>query len=522
MADYEVAITEALTLNEAPSEAAEFAEAISEGLTLNDSPSEAAEFAEAISEGLTLNDSPSEAAEFAESIAEGLTLNDDPKEYLPMPPNEAEGRYRLANDDLERYELYRGIDAEPDFDAAPWETFSSLPATTAAAIMGGVDLRDICILQYKMNDNAANKTVEDTSGQGNTGTSTRNTSVITTAGKINAAFQYDDGEGDKVTPTTPISLNGAIIAWTIACGIRLRDYRPGRPNSIFSDGETKYMTVSDDGASRAISFYAGGAPVVWTGLPAFHNTWRFVIIRSYGTNQVELLIDNVSRGEKTISSLATIKAVGEGSYGALAFYGDIDNFMVFEGKALSSDETAFLYNGGAGTEELAEYAAEYKFTLRKRNKYDLVSRNIGSWRVELDAAGDAEKPLPDAPQNVQIAAKAGGKALVTAQYLYDLNDDYTATDWLIYFTDDGTDPDPAIDEPTIITMVKGRSIAHLSWLSDAADDEDTLKVLVRTRRTDGEDTYDSTNTDIYTATASTQGPAGQEGRAFTGGAAQTM
>jgi hypothetical protein len=46
----------------------------------------------------------------------------------------AEGRslYRAANDALARYELYRGVDAEPDFSAAPWETFASLPHETAA------------------------------------------------------------------------------------------------------------------------------------------------------------------------------------------------------------------------------------------------------------------------------------------------------------------------------------------------------------------------------------------------------
>ena len=51
------------------------------------------------------------------------------------------GGYRVANDALIQYELYRGIDTEPDFDAAPWETPSSLPHETAAlaAAPGGTE-----------------------------------------------------------------------------------------------------------------------------------------------------------------------------------------------------------------------------------------------------------------------------------------------------------------------------------------------------------------------------------------------
>lgn len=42
------------------------------------------------------------------------------------------GLYRIANDALSVYELYRGVDTEADLDGAPFETFASLPHTTAA------------------------------------------------------------------------------------------------------------------------------------------------------------------------------------------------------------------------------------------------------------------------------------------------------------------------------------------------------------------------------------------------------
>lgn len=41
--------------------------------------------------------------------------------------------YRIEDTTLEGYRLYRGTnDSAPDFDAAPWETFTTLPHTTAA------------------------------------------------------------------------------------------------------------------------------------------------------------------------------------------------------------------------------------------------------------------------------------------------------------------------------------------------------------------------------------------------------
>jgi hypothetical protein len=45
---------------------------------------------------------------------------------------QAQGLYRVADPTLDRYEVYRGIDASPDFTAAPFATNSTLPITTAA------------------------------------------------------------------------------------------------------------------------------------------------------------------------------------------------------------------------------------------------------------------------------------------------------------------------------------------------------------------------------------------------------
>jgi len=63
-------------------------------------------------------------------ISAEVSVFADEKGYSHYGPNEGLGGYRLAEDALERYELYRGIDADPDFEAAPFETFTTLPHET--------------------------------------------------------------------------------------------------------------------------------------------------------------------------------------------------------------------------------------------------------------------------------------------------------------------------------------------------------------------------------------------------------
>lgn len=160
--------------------------------------------------------------------------------------------------------------------------------------------------------------------------------------------------------------------------------------------------------------------------------------------------------------------------------------------------------------------------LRRRNKFDLDSRNIKSWKIKLDADGKIVLPNPEAPRNISIVPAASAKGYVEAEYLYDDDDENAATHWAIYFTDNGIDPDPEIDEPTVIAMYKANGMALLRWTSPAADNNNILKVLVKTRLVSGGNNYDSENTDIYSCTASDEGPEMPVGRAFLGHAAEVM
>jgi hypothetical protein len=150
---------------------------------------------------------------------------------------------------------------------------------------------------------------------------------------------------------------------------------------------------------------------------------------------------------------------------------------------------------------------EYHFVLRKRNAYNLVSQNLTEWLVTVDADGNQERIKPTAPEEISVIPAANGAAKVEAEYYYDQDGDNQATQFLIYLTSDGDDPDPETDEPEVVTMSKMSGTARLSWTSNEYDDETELKVLVRTRRVDsGPVNVDSINTTIYSTEAETDGP----------------
>ena len=85
------------------------------------------------------------------------------------------------------------------------------------------------IAHYKLNDNAANTTVVDSTGSYD-GTATANTSTLSAAGKINNAFNFA-GSSSAKTPTGIIAVNSP---WSVALWFNLASKTAG--DSIISWG----------------------------------------------------------------------------------------------------------------------------------------------------------------------------------------------------------------------------------------------------------------------------------------------
>ncbi len=153
----------------------------------------------------------------------------------------------------------------------------------------------------------------------------------------------------------------------------------------------------------------------------------------------------------------------------------------------------------------------YKFVLRKRNNYNLVSQNVKAWEVTTDATGSAELDPPSSPVST-LTATEGGKVLVNSVYDYFADADDQADQWLIYLTSDGSDPDPETDTPIVSSLVKCDGLGRLEYLSSAFTEGATIKVIVRVRRSSG--LVDSTNTNILSVSATLLGPDEPQGGIF--------
>jgi hypothetical protein len=73
------------------------------------------------------------------SVFKGFALSERGRYRMTIPCTlSARGMNRVANDALDRYGLFRGVNAEPDLSAtaSPWATSATLPITTSALSAG--------------------------------------------------------------------------------------------------------------------------------------------------------------------------------------------------------------------------------------------------------------------------------------------------------------------------------------------------------------------------------------------------
>ena len=191
---------------------------------------------------------------------------------------------------------------------------------------------------------------------------------------------------------------------------------------------------------------------------------------------------------------------------------DLPNYLVFRGTGAEPDpETDSPYetfNTLPHTTAAQSVGTNYYFILRSQNDYGVRSKNLASWYLSLDGSGDQNATPPTAPEYVSVVAADAGTVDAFFDYsrLVDLSANRADT-WAIWYTTDGSTPDPDVDPVTATeTMQFVGDVARLRYQVPAQVDGTTVKVIVRTRLAGSPD-VDSTNTTIYTITADTDGPA---------------
>jgi hypothetical protein len=224
-----------------------------------------------------------------------------------------------------------------------------------------IDLTANTIAHYKCNDNAATTNVIDSVGGGD-GTASRNTSLLTTAsGKIGRAFVFD-GEYDFIDTgrTFQAMLNGE---FSFNLWLKVPALGAG-PSFIFDQmgaGINKCHLWHLSNGDLEFKYVAGvGGTVTAVGaIPASSNFKMITVtVEQFDPNNIVVwfYVNGVavqSVGFRAILADYTAGAV-TATICAFGTSSTVDNFMIFN-KVLSTDEIAFLYNGGSGTEALLEY-----------------------------------------------------------------------------------------------------------------------------------------------------------------------
>lgn len=147
-----------------------------------------------------------------------------------------------------------------------------------------------------------------------------------------------------------------------------------------------------------------------------------------------------------------------------------------------------------------------RIVVRPVNDIGLESLSAIAGTLTIDSGGNVIRPAVSAPRRVSLEDVGAGRVRVIAEY--DISADAQPADtWRIYVRDNGTDPDPDIDDPMDIPMLGLNGIdmyiklvhvlGPVAWGSD-------VRVLVRTRNAQTD--ADSVNTDAHGIIVTSRAP----------------
>lgn len=230
-------------------------------------------------------------------------------------------------------------------------------------------LENSCVAFYKMNDNAASKTVIDSQGYSN-GTAQQNTEDLTTTGKVGSALAFN-GVDDYID-TENIFQSTFRGSFTINLWVKPNDGQSGNPQNILG------MYQSTTSGSFLCAITAGGYLDMYykvgfnnitanSDIVAFSDgvqPWTMITmvvhktsdIRGYIVSYVNGIIEK--SGNSAIIVFQDFTSVlnlflgannNEGAPGAEYFAGKMDNGAIYN-RSTNSEEVAVLNNSGRGTE----------------------------------------------------------------------------------------------------------------------------------------------------------------------------
>jgi len=244
-----------------------------------------------------------------------------------------------------------------------------------------INLTSDCMAHYKLDDCALTATIIDSRGFSH-GTSVRNTNFMAVAGKVGGALAFNGTSDYIVADVYSANLFAPTYrnSFSISFWCKPDDGQAVTYQGLFGDNgsECKFHVRIDDAGKITVYYQIdsdeGGVACTsdnenfTDGLQDWGHI--VVVITKTGASSVKIDIyfNNVLTGTTTsdhitmssfthITTFIGLIGNDEDPDFTIPFVGSLDNVTIFN-KALSTDEIAFLYNGGAGTEELSQCTAD--------------------------------------------------------------------------------------------------------------------------------------------------------------------
>lgn len=280
-----------------------------------------------------------------------------------------------------------------------------------------------------------------------------------------------------------------------------------------ADSDNKIQTIaSANTAPTGITWNTGitsatGLSITTLAPAANAGLWLNVDIPSVATGYhghvLPIQFSFVVGGSTYYNTMTLLYHVVNSSEDRYELYAGVDADPTLTGAATSTSATLpFTYALSAPPSGIREH----RITVRKRNEYGLQSLNTLYHSTFVNSSGANVGTGISSPENIQLVNIGNRKLRITAAYPHS-SDSLPADKWLLYATDDGTDPllqTPAeianIADPDPLT---GRS--YLSYDLTGLEWNMTVKIVLRAFR--DSDNAESNNTAVVTTVVDSGAPA---------------
>lgn len=305
-------------------------------------------------------------------------------------------RALLVSGDIETltYEVGNLIGVQED--VTDWGELGTRGGGRVLDFEGG--LSSALLAHWKMNDNAANTTVLDSSGNANNGIAQQNTEDLHVDGKINGAFNFT--ATDYVDITNVASLIAGTGNVTFSVWVKTASSAEGVILVSGTNADKQSLYFHCDGTYLNFGTYGhGGGSVPYFLMSLItDNAWHYIVGVKNG-DVLSIYLDGILRDQKTMAGINLGSTYAWIGASALSLIGAIDMVMIFN-RALTADEVSNLFNGGNGTETFPSQAVVIDHNLvdaiLPATGYELCIRLANAESDSLKTV-DSVESVPDRP-----------------------------------------------------------------------------------------------------------------------------